>query len=464
MLKRILCLMFSALFLLTGCSALKENNYAGDLPEISCEAEIEEGKPQIISPSIYFINKESGKLAVEARNLVVPENMAIEEVIMSTVLSGPLSKELYIPCEGFELAKIERSGTLVNVYLEGEELGETEQFYSACCIADSIIEYCSVNYVCVFFNGTILGIGDKPCGPITKTDIDIESLYNEYEFRYPKATENAESSSGIVTLETPLYFLNNTGEYTLCEVRSISYDTSDFIKTILHELSQGPKYNYSLSRYFSREDNWFSGFETKYDYELKELIIKFKHSPFMNRGIPSDAELSALFYTIAGFIPNINQIILDVESFGMIYLTRGNTAGCLGQNIKVYPPNARFNRLNPVSITIECENAHLISRRFEALIAYYSENEILDISQEDFIYTKIDGSVCTINMRKAFYNKLLAFSDEKISSVLQSFINTIAEDSRVKTALFLSDGEKIMEFGNNLNLYYPLLPNVGLIQ
>ena len=137
--KRFLLILLTVL-ILTGCSQIKEYNYIDDLPEPEYTLDIDEGRPQTITPSLYYVNLQTGKLDVESRNLIIPEGMAVEEVIIRTMLVGPAAYEFYIPCEGLDLDYIEKTGSLLNVYLTGKQLSESERFYSACCLSESVIE------------------------------------------------------------------------------------------------------------------------------------------------------------------------------------------------------------------------------------------------------------------------------------------------------------------------------------
>ena len=120
--NKTICLILAVVLFLCSCSSIKENDYIGDLPSLTVGSVIEEGSPQIIKPSLYYLDPQTNKLVVEARSLIVPKNMAVEEVIMETLLAGPTQSSLEIPCEGYKLDKVEKSGSLINVYISGKEM------------------------------------------------------------------------------------------------------------------------------------------------------------------------------------------------------------------------------------------------------------------------------------------------------------------------------------------------------
>ena len=98
-----------------------------------------------------------------------------------------------------------------------------------------------------------------------------------------------------------------------------------------------------------------------------------------------------------------------------------------------------------------------------ALLEYYDSETQIDISPEALIGISLDGSICIVNLKRAFYDSIGRFNDQQISVLLQSFVNTLVQDSRIKSVLFLCDGERIDLIGDNLHLMYPIIPNVGII-
>ncbi|MBE5759447.1 MAG: hypothetical protein E7332_05415 [Clostridiales bacterium] len=459
--NKTICLILAVVLFLCSCSSIKENDYIGDLPALTVGSVIEEGSPQIIKPSLYYLDPQTNKLVVEARSLIVPKNMAVEEVIMETLLAGPTQSSLEIPCEDYKLDKVEKSGSLINVYISGKELNEREMFFSSCCIADSMIEYCNVSYVSVFFNGFVFGINGYPCGPFTKTDVDVESLYQEYIARYPANQEGSESKN--ITLDTPLYFITESGEFILTEVRSVTYNIDSFVTDILYQLAQGPKYNFNIYGFLTSDMKWMNDMESSIDAENHLLILRFETNPFRRTGAPSKQEMSAIYYTLCGMLPNVDAVILDIGTSGMVYLNKSNTAGNLGQNLRIYTPYYDFTTISPVNVTISSESAHQITKRIAALINRNNSSFGFPVSDKDLVSARIEGSICIVDLSSEFYEKLSKFSDARISVVLQSIVNTAAEDSRIKTVLFLSDGARIQNYGENLSLFYPLFPNIGII-
>ena len=317
--KYLLILLIVLIF--TGCSQIKENNYIDDLPEPEYTLDIDEGRPQTITPSLYYVNLQTGKLDVESRNLIIPEGMAVEEVIIRTMLVGPSAYEFYIPCEGLDLDYIEKTGSLLNVYLTGKQLSDSERFYSACCISESVIEYTSVNYVSVFFNGSSLSINGDPVGPLSRIDADVESLYKELTSRYSSDQSGGRSSTQVISVDVPLYFPSNDGRYILSEVRNVILTKGSYVQGILSELVNGPKYNFSLLQSMKNDASWIKDIETEYDRELRQLTIHTDHNPFYNEGYIDMVDASSVFYSIAGLIPDVNSLILDTGDSGQIFLT-----------------------------------------------------------------------------------------------------------------------------------------------
>ena len=162
-------------------------------------------------------------------------------------------------------------------------------------------------------------------------------------------------------------------------------------------------------------------------------------------------------------LPNVDEVILDIGTSGMVYLNKSNTAGNLGQNLRIYTPYYDFTTITPVNVTISSESAHQITKRIAALINRNNSSFGFPVSDKDLVSARIEGSICIVDLSSEFYEKLSKFSDARISVVLQSIVNTAAEDSRIKTVLFLSDGAQIQNYGVNLSLFYPIFPNIGII-
>ena len=80
--RRLIAVMLVLMMLLCSCSVLVENNKTSDLPQLESHFVLGSGSPLVVKPALYFTDSRTGKLAAEVRDIVVPDDMSVEEVIV----------------------------------------------------------------------------------------------------------------------------------------------------------------------------------------------------------------------------------------------------------------------------------------------------------------------------------------------------------------------------------------------
>ena len=86
-----------------------------------------------------------------------------------------------------------------------------------------------------------------------------------------------------------------------------------------------------------------------------------------------------------------------------------------------------------------------------------------EIGLSDFISLDIQDSCAILNLSIDFLNSLEGLSSERQMVLIYSIVNTICGMGVVNTVQILFKGVRVEGVGEGINLFSPLMPNLGLV-
>ena len=477
--NRLFALLLAVMFFTSACTVLQENNNISDLPSIEMIPVDTEEETQTAFILLYYFDASSGQLVSKTLPLETGRLEEKPRAVLEAFVNCSENIGLGRISEKLQFTGIKISGDVANVYFSfASALSDKQTFYMSVAAANTVIDNLGVSYANILINGKAMLLSGSPCGLFEKSEGNISNLYTAYLEKF--------SSGNSSTVNLALYFLDPTREYMLPEVRTISLNSSStkvLAVEVLRQLSLGAGYNVNLispvERYFTLADpdsgnttDTLTGQDASLEisYENNTLFINNAGILFPEVTQNIEPNLACVFYSIANLLP---EVTLMKFSFGEVtrYMDLERAKTCLGEEITIYLPNESFSALQSVSRVVNESyalnwNTYMeeitrgpIATDPESLVAAFPT----EIGLSDFISLDIQGSCAILTLSADFLNSLEGLSSERQMILIYSIVNTICGMGVVNTVQILIQGIRVKGEGEGINLFSPLMPNLGLI-
>ena len=270
-----------------------------------------------------------------------------------------------------------------------------------------------------------------------------------------------------------LYFIDDTEQYLLPEVRTIRYTEDTFAQVLMDELAQGPKNKAYLNASVNK-DIRSSG---RLNITLKDtgvLNIQFNVQPYAYTKSSSNGEAlsaAAMTYTLTGMMP-IQGIEIEVADGKPAACFRKNYTKYTGERITLNFPDKNTTMLTQVQRTVAQSDAQTLQTKMEELIRGPIETDSSDtwpafpegVTTEDVLGLTLNGDVVVINFSANFRERVKAMTPNNEVMMVYSIINTMTESDGIKWVQFLFEGEHVDQLSGGINYRHPLMANPGLIR
>lgn len=471
--KRILCFIAAAIFLLTGCNSIVkedvrkteyENDLASNYQSVDLTPKIEK------TPALYFLNSEGTTLVAETRSISIEQNTRPEMQVIEELLKGPADKNLRRVGEGFELQSIETMYNVVNVNLTTESVKtDDEIFRLSLAAANTLSEFLNVNYVNVYVNGRALGYMSKPVGALTK---------NQGRLADEKAKQSQLGSVSSAEIPTVLYFLDNSEKYLVPEVRKIKYTGDNYVSKMIEELAKGPEemYYYRQSVDSSIRITGTPGIETDLAGQ-NILVVDLNKSPVVFTQGFEDGEtlaVASIVYTLLGFYPGVDKIRFTVNGVSVnsnVYSKR-DFKSYIGASVRLYFPNADSTMLMAVDRTLSQDIASFPSTVISELVGGPAESDSSDmwpafpngVADSDIKEVFISDDIVVVDFNKSILDKLKEMSSDDEMLMVYSIINSLTYLRDIRMVQFLIDGKRTQYISKSIDIRDPMMKNPGIIK
>jgi len=489
--KRIAFMLSLVLFvsIFSSCTTIKERTsdtvYVFEEEE-AMETTIISGRS--LRPALYFVQRGSNRLVAELRSIIVEDDESPVKNIVRQLITGPSDDALMgVAPEGVFVDRVEVSEDVANVYLISEyEIASRDKFLLKLALANTLADYLDIKYVNVFFNGLSDGFEGYP-HPLQGTATGVwTDVYEGTLGRHIAASqENVGDSQSIgITIDTPLYFLDASGEYLLPEASEISYTQETYLERIIQALADGPRNTYVHQASVTSElaVNSYK-FETIDNQEY--LTIDFSVSPALSIYQTEADEVKAyasIVYTLTSFFPDlacINVLIAGVPvttiGDGMDVsdgITREDVSGSLAGGITLYFGIKDTTLLMEVNRMVNEAQVWSANVRLYELIKGPQTGEGDDawpcfpagISEADILGTNVRQSTIEVNLSRNFKLRCEDMSANEEMLMVFAMVNTLTDMQGISTVQFFVEGEKTEALAGHLYFADLFIKNPGLEQ
>jgi spore germination protein GerM len=280
-------------------------------------------------------------------------------------------------------------------------------------------------------------------------------------------------------MQVALYYLDSSAKYILPEIRRLVFRDSEYVRTIVEQLINGPEdmYNHKPSLESSLK---LLDYEFVFDGQGNQLLnLKFNKEPVAYVGESADGKkmaMAALAYTLVGFMPNVHGItyqIGETAGDGKVYAAE-QYRDLVGSDIVIYLPNSststhlvEVERIigqdmsnDPRVVLEELMNGPLSSDRSDAYPAMPA-----GITYDDIRDVYIAKNVMVVDISGDVAQKMADMTQENEFTMIFSIVNTLTSFEGIRSIHFLIDGERADYIGEGwINIIDPIIKNPGIIR
>lgn len=441
------------------------------------------GEGRVLRPALYFMQKGTGKLVAELRSITVAMDEAPAKSIVRQLLYGPKDDKLEpVAPSTVTVDKVEISLGVANVYLlSPEKLSTSESFILKLSLANTLSDYFPVKYVNLFYNGLSDGFGEYPHPLQAKTTVVWTEEYDDILGNHIASVTDgeAENESVGIVLDTPLYFLDEGGEYLLPEVRQVTYSDNNYLATLISELVKGPRNSFVYQASVAK-DLVLSDTEPVWEYaeDGTTLWLDFDTSPMIE--VDTYKSYLALVYTLTSFFPNLDRVYfsvagetVDLNGEGYDFsdgMTREEAMGHLAGGIDLYFRQMGESLLVKVNRMVNEDQVWSASGRLYELMKgpKYSESQTAvgvfpaGITEDDILGTSISQTTLVVNLSENFKRQCHSLTATQEMLLVFSMVNTLTGMNGVNSVQFLVEGEKTETLAGHLYFGDIFISNPGI--
>lgn len=489
-----LCALLLVLLALTsGCTTQLVEREAEDLTGVEIHLDVQAPQEDGAitheeTVTLYVLSEDGSRLNPVPRTITADSDMSRSEAALQALLDN--TQENYAWPEvglvtGTRVYELSGGVATVDLPARARALTPEKLFGLRMAITSTLTEFSEVSYVNVLVGGREEGFdlaGTLAVGALSRqNDLDVDA-------QYMRLDELRQSADNGVARDTTLYFPSADGQWTLPEVRSVTYASAsaiDYLYTLLEELGRGTnnplatdmpapmKYIEEMPEIVRTEDGAARAIEIQFNASLDEALEE--------AGLTRAVYLAALTDTLMGFVPGVDGLrvliggdvleALEQTPWGEAVVSeyavfaRDDFAGAVGAPVVIYVPAQQEGKLQKSACVLAQDCRTSLRDRLTALMrtpalpSGLSDADILAVStQEDRIL---------VNLSAAFAEALSQLDAGQERVAIYAMVNTLTEPRGAvwepERVAFFFEGEQVAQLAGGLELRGDLTRNPGMV-
>lgn len=488
--------------LLSGCVPLSVNLQRDDQP-VSLPAPTARNYEPAVGDSmsgciesiyLYHLTADQRQLIPSRYTLIVESGTTVLENAMEALLMEPTSTEVRsVFPQGTQLEEITVSGNVavVDLSIDARNVeSEQQMIWMRASIALTLTQIEGVEYVQLLIGGQNESVLGLPMGASAAGETDMASAWARVNSE--KALMDRQMVGGTQTAaverQVVLYYPSRDGKHVVPVVSQVDIEHDDFVTPVVNALMTAPEEYASLRAAFpalkrSPLRDW-EIVETESGRRMLQLVFDPSMIvPLEREGLSAWQMYAALTYTLTGFVPNVEGLIVLIGDGQLNRVERGDqiitfTGGEM--NRTMYPD--AVGRLTEIFLT--CTDGGLIglSRVLDQKGADSPRallNELLrgpasweknaarvfpdGVSIDDILGVRVLDNMAFVNLSSNLYRCCQSLNAQQERSLIYAIVNTLTGLERISAVQFQVEGETVDSLVSELFLRGPLLRNTGLI-
>lgn len=496
--KRILCgWMCIALLCLSGCvsnTPVEKESVGYALPEVRSGPEAPVGDSQTdksISAVLYIPDETATRLNAVVQTVTIESGKTKAEALVEALLNlitesgfGSSSQQLRLTPVS-NAVETSRDLVTVNLHTSMRLLEAQEQFALRVAIINTLTELPELNYVNILVYGRDIGLDLAETIP---TGVMARYPGNDIVSYWSRVDAERMSLEGELERTVALYFISEDGGYMLGEVRNMIFtdrNPATFAKAILEEMAKGA----------TRIDGVRTLAPPQDYYERDPVLLETDDGNYIELHFHPGIEgylsmrrstfamlLSSICYTLTGFIPKLEGIIVyvggelvtEMEMMDGLpwvmqngQITRESVPSLAADVCTVYyplatgaglyavtRPIAQRQRTQPIALLRELMKPPEDTRLARALPEA--------ITDADIIGLQIHDDTALLNVTRAFARACAGMTEVEERNMVYAIVNTLTEIEGVDRVRFFVDGTQ-SELAGHLFMGGEFLRHPGLV-
>ncbi len=390
--------------------------------------------------------------------------------------------------EGCTLLGLERSGNVAVVDLSIEaRAAESERqllwMHSALSAALSGVD--GIEYVNLLTAGRSEALMKLPAGLFSGASTNMNAL---------EARLNAErdlvihGENAVTERRAVLYYAERGGKFIIPVVRMVHLTDGDFITPLLNALSVEPTDGVLCSPLQHLSSAMIQKPEIV-ETEDGRRIVRLAFDPNLiatleRKGLSEWQLYASLTYTITGFVPEIDALVVQIGdgqltkterggqeiTFANGEMRRSDFPDAAGTMLPVYMTSLEgglvrleraMNRQSALSARARLAELFRGVEPWEAGAARVMPE---GVSIDDVLGVRIEGNEAVVNFSSNFYRCCQILNQQQERNLIYSMVNTLCELPSVRAVRFQIEGETVDHLVSEIFLRGALMPNWGIVK
>lgn len=492
-LRRAMALILTTACLTAGVSASAQQTSEEDmivLPEPAAEEEnmlLGDGSTaESQDVTLYFAAEGSTTLSSVTRSVRVEKGKTLIESILEQLFDQRTAPVSAAAGAGeAQLADCEQGRGIVTVNLSlgsNAQLSEQARLLRCIAIANTLLGVDGVEAVNVLAGDRSDSVAALPTGTFTRQYEGSTALYAQFQ----SEQESFLSSGGdVIARNVVLYFPTADG-YFLPELRSVTFNSSNYAATLLRALEQMPEEAVQcLSPIPESEDKLYDT-PTLRITEAGERVVDLNlSSVLMNYLAFSGMEAWQLYgsvtLSLCSFVPDLDGVQFWIDGarvsecsigertlrFGDGIARRSDFSPCIGGSAGMYFSDEQGNlrRLECAMRQADAVSPLGVLRAMIGVAAPDGMQSVFpeDVYGDDILGVGVERGVATVNLSGGFYTRCQSLNAAQERNMIYAMVNALCELSGVGAVRFIVEGMALESLSQNIYLKTALLPDCGLV-
>lgn len=407
--------------------------------------------------------------------------------VLAELISASSGTLPHAAASGATLLGYEYSCNTVTVNLSIDSLlyqNEIETQLLLSSIANTLLGLDGVDAVNILVGGQAIDLARMPAGVYTQQIENVPAFYAQLE-----SESDRFFGDSVVSIERSalMYFPSASGNYLLSEVRSVLFDSTDYVSNLIDALKSGPlTESAAISAVPANAELFNSVPEVRITGDGRRVIYLDFNSLMLNylafAGMDDWELYGSIVLTLTSFIPEIDAVCIMIDGKnleGCVFpnktieiengmVRRSDFSPRIGSAAELYFANESGSLVRK-RCALSQTGAHSPKRLLESLIGMQDISPDMEsvfpegVTSVDVLGVKVDERIANVNLSANFYARCQSLDIQQERNLVYAMINTLAELENIGAVRFFIEGNAVDTLTDSIYLKTALLPDHGLV-
>ena len=441
-----------------------------------------------VSVTLYYVAADGTSFSTVTRSIAVSEGENIcEEAVNALLRSGSSPDRMDVIPSGTQLLGVEYACGIATVNLSLDALdvqSEQEHMMMLASIGNTLLSIEGVEGVNVLIDGRSIAVAGLPTGIQTEMYSSITSAYAQIS---AEREYFIESQTGAIERTAALYFPASAGNGLMPELRTVSFDSSDYASGLIRALCEGPLSTPGATTAIPDGADFLLENPAIEISPAGERVLRLDFSSTLRNylafsGLEEWQLIGSVVLTICSFAPEIDAVSIRIGDEEVLSCTVGESqiefeggtirrsdfASSISSAVALYLPHAdgTFERVErAISRVRAASPLSVLYALFDGILAQSDSASVFPtgVYYDDILGVSVSDSIASVNLSANFYRQAQALDATAERGVVYAIVNTLCELEGIAGVRFYIEGISAQTLSGSIYLRSVLLPNPGLV-